>query len=56
MILKEKWVVQTERPPAARNRRRLGDVEAENVLIDEEVNPWVIDFGRSFTPGWVTPG
>ncbi|KAK1948708.1 hypothetical protein LY78DRAFT_39560, partial [Colletotrichum sublineola] len=30
-----------------------GDVKAENVLIDREDNAWIIDFGGSYTPGWV---
>ncbi|KAI0109123.1 hypothetical protein GGR51DRAFT_512812 [Nemania sp. FL0031] len=30
-----------------------GDAKAENILIDKENNAWVIDFGGSYTPGWV---
>ncbi|PVH99431.1 hypothetical protein DM02DRAFT_629356 [Periconia macrospinosa] len=30
-----------------------GDIKADNVLIDEEDNAWVIDFGGSYTRGWV---
>ncbi|TQV98447.1 Protein kinase-like domain [Cordyceps javanica] len=30
-----------------------GDVKAENVLIDTDDNAWVIDFGGSYTMGWV---
>ncbi|KAI1184260.1 hypothetical protein F5B17DRAFT_447347 [Nemania serpens] len=30
-----------------------GDVKAANVLIDREDNAWVIDFGGSYTVGWV---
>ncbi|EJP61465.1 protein kinase subdomain-containing protein [Beauveria bassiana ARSEF 2860] len=30
-----------------------GDVKAENVLIDMDDNAWVIDFGGSYTLGWV---
>lgn len=32
-----------------------GDAKAENVLIDKEDNAWIIDFGGSYTPGWVDP-
>ncbi|KDN65756.1 hypothetical protein CSUB01_07537 [Colletotrichum sublineola] len=30
-----------------------GDVKAENVLIDSDDNAWIIDFGGSYTHGWV---
>lgn len=30
-----------------------GDVKAQNVLIDKEDNAWIIDFGGSYTTGWV---
>ncbi|KAK1762553.1 hypothetical protein QBC33DRAFT_601445 [Phialemonium atrogriseum] len=30
-----------------------GDAKAENVLIDKNDDAWVIDFGGSYTPGWV---
>ncbi|KAG5812756.1 hypothetical protein H9Q74_004117 [Fusarium xylarioides] len=30
-----------------------GDVKAENVLIDHNDNAWIIDFGGSYTMGWV---
>lgn len=32
-----------------------GDVKAENVPIDKNDDAWVIDFGGSYTPGWVDP-
>ncbi|KAF2759388.1 hypothetical protein EJ05DRAFT_344506 [Pseudovirgaria hyperparasitica] len=31
-----------------------GDVKAQNVLISCDDNAWVVDFGGSFTDGWVT--
>ncbi|KAI0432103.1 hypothetical protein F5Y09DRAFT_329919 [Xylaria sp. FL1042] len=30
-----------------------GDAKDANVLIDKDENAWVIDFGGSYTPGWV---
>ncbi|KAJ9145255.1 Protein kinase-like domain [Coniochaeta hoffmannii] len=30
-----------------------GDAKAENVLIDKNDDAWIIDFGGSYTPGWV---
>ncbi|KAF1970866.1 hypothetical protein BU23DRAFT_472649 [Bimuria novae-zelandiae CBS 107.79] len=32
-----------------------GDGKADNILIDEDDNAWIIDFGGSWTEGWVTP-
>lgn len=32
-----------------------GDAKAENILIDKNDDAWVIDFGGSYTPGWVDP-
>ncbi|KAK4072795.1 hypothetical protein Purlil1_13273 [Purpureocillium lilacinum] len=30
-----------------------GDAKADNVLIDENDNAWIIDFGGSYTVGWI---
>jgi serine/threonine protein kinase len=30
-----------------------GDAKAPNILIDAHNNPWIVDFGGSYTPGWV---
>ncbi len=30
-----------------------GDVKAENILIDKNDDAWVVDFGGSYTRGWV---
>ncbi|CRK31666.1 hypothetical protein BN1708_016006 [Verticillium longisporum] len=30
-----------------------GDVKADNVLIDENDDAWVTDFGGGYTEGWV---
>lgn len=30
-----------------------GDGKASNVIIDEEENAWLIDFGGGWTDGWV---
>ncbi|KAF5555234.1 kinase-like domain-containing protein [Fusarium napiforme] len=30
-----------------------GDVKAENVLIDQDNNTWVTDFGGGYTRGWI---
>lgn len=30
-----------------------GDAKADNILIDTQDNAWIIDFGGSYTLGWV---
>lgn len=33
-----------------------GDAKADNFVVDAEENLWIIDFGGSYTEGWVDPG
>jgi serine/threonine protein kinase len=30
-----------------------GDAKADNILIDAQENAWMVDFGGSYTVGWV---
>lgn len=32
-----------------------GDAKADNFMVDDEDNLWIIDFGGSYTEGWVDP-
>ncbi|KAH8779923.1 hypothetical protein F5883DRAFT_638483 [Diaporthe sp. PMI_573] len=32
-----------------------GDAKADNIIVDAEDNLWIIDFGGSYTEGWVDP-
>lgn len=32
-----------------------GDAKADNFIVDAEENLWIIDFGGSYTEGWVDP-
>ena len=30
-----------------------GDAKADSFLVDRDEKPWIIDFGGSYTEGWV---
>jgi tRNA A-37 threonylcarbamoyl transferase component Bud32 len=30
-----------------------GDAKLDNVLLDKDDTPWIVDFGGGYTPGWV---
>ena len=54
-LLKQRWAGQISRLVGHLHERGIiwGDVKAENVLIDKNDDAWIIDFGGSYTPGWV---
>ena len=53
--LKEKWAAQIEHTVAELHKNDIiwGDAKPENVIIDENDDAWLIDFGGGFTPPWV---
>lgn len=53
--LRRRWASQIEGLVKALHQEGIiwGDVKADNVLIDKNNDAWVIDFGGSYTPGWV---
>ncbi|KAH8668668.1 hypothetical protein BX600DRAFT_435191 [Xylariales sp. PMI_506] len=52
---KEKWASQIRETIKQLHEIEViwGDGKAGNVIIDEEGNAWLIDFGGGFTEGWV---
>ncbi|KLJ12942.1 hypothetical protein EMPG_12085 [Blastomyces silverae] len=53
--LRETWIHQLKEMVNEFHKAGIiwGDVKPANVLIDMENNLWIIDFGGSYTPGWV---
>lgn len=53
--LRQKWAKQIEDTVAYLHRSGIawGDVKPDNVLIDKNQDAWLIDFGGSYTEGWV---
>lgn len=52
---KERWTGQIEEAIQFLHRHGIvwGDAKAENVLIDNDRDAWVVDFGGSWAQGWV---
>ncbi|KAH0430444.1 hypothetical protein CcaCcLH18_07824 [Colletotrichum camelliae] len=53
--LRERWAAQISTSLKELHDKDIiwGDAKAENILIDKDDNAWVIDFGGSYTHGWV---
>jgi hypothetical protein len=53
--VKQRWADEIESTLAELHKAGVvwGDVKGENVLLDPDRNPWIIDFGGGYTPGWV---
>ena len=54
-ILKEKWAAQIEHTVAELHKNDIiwRDAKPDNVIIDNNNDAWLIDFGGGFTPPWV---
>jgi hypothetical protein len=55
LSLRNRWATQIKDSLAKLHNEGIiwGDAKAENILIDEDDNAWIIDFGGSYTIGWV---
>ena len=54
---REKWAKETQRIIGLLHEEGIvwGDAKADNFLVDKNNELWVIDFGGSYTEGWVDP-
>ncbi|KAM0424928.1 hypothetical protein ACHAPT_009729 [Fusarium lateritium] len=53
--VKQRWQAQIQQSVAALHQNGIiwGDAKAENVLIDDHEDAWIIDFEGGYTRGWV---
>lgn len=52
---RQKWILQISETIQYLHKHGLvwGDGKSSNIIIDEQDNAWLIDFGGGFTEGWV---
>ncbi|KAF4946523.1 hypothetical protein FGADI_11161 [Fusarium gaditjirri] len=53
--LRKRWASQIQRSVNSLHENGIiwGDAKAENVLVDQNDDAWIIDFGGGYTVGWV---
>jgi hypothetical protein len=54
---RDRWAKEAERLKTLLHDNDIvwGDAKADNFIVDREDNLWIIDFGGSYTEGWVDP-
>jgi len=54
---RDKWAKESERVKEVLHENGIvwGDAKADNFMIDKNDDLWIIDFGGSYTAGWVDP-
>lgn len=55
--LRDSWADEAERIITILHANSIvwGDAKADNFIVDKDENLWIIDFGGSYTEGWVNP-
>lgn len=54
---RDKWAKESERMKEVLHENGIvwGDAKADNFMVDKNDDLWIIDFGGSYTAGWVDP-
>lgn len=52
---RDEWATEADRMKAVLHKNGIvwGDAKADNFMVDEDEQLWIIDFGGSYTEGWV---
>ncbi|RMY99770.1 hypothetical protein D0862_06982 [Hortaea werneckii] len=55
--LRDRWASESESVKELLHEKGIvwGDAKADNFMVDASNNLWIIDFGGSYTEGWVDP-
>ena len=55
--LRDRWAEEAERMKDVLHEHDMiwGDAKADNFIVDKSDNLWIIDFGGSYTEGWIDP-
>jgi len=55
--LRDRWAAEADRIKEVLHENDLvwGDAKADNFMVDADNQLWIIDFGGSYTEGWVDP-
>ncbi|KAK3681508.1 hypothetical protein LTR37_020887 [Vermiconidia calcicola] len=53
--MRDQWAAEAERMKEVLHENNIvwGDAKADNFMVDKDDNLWIIDFGGSYTEGWV---
>ncbi|EMC91813.1 hypothetical protein BAUCODRAFT_305789 [Baudoinia panamericana UAMH 10762] len=56
--LRDRWAAESERMKNVLHEHNIvwGDAKADNFMVDKNDDLWIIDFGGSYTEGWVDAG
>jgi tRNA A-37 threonylcarbamoyl transferase component Bud32 len=56
-VLRDAWATEAERMKNVLHEHNIiwGDAKADNFLVDKNDKLWIIDFGGSWTEGWIDP-
>ena len=57
LALRERWCNDIEDMVRVLHQHNIvwGDVSGEKMVIDQEDNIWMVDFGGGWTEGWIDP-